>query len=151
YHRHGNAWPYRDGAILPRQRGSAGDRDGAMPSAHRPGPSVMRVLLASDGSEDARAASAWLGQFTLPTGSRLRVVSVVSIPPSALALPTVRDFIASLREEAQRTAEDARAQIAHRFGESEAQVLEGDAREAILRTAEEWPADLVVLGARGLG
>src|SRR5262249_41176191 len=66
-------------------------------------------------------------------------------------LPTVREFVASLREEARRTAEEARTQIAHRFGETEAQVLEGDAREAILRTAEEWPADLVVLGARGLG
>jgi nucleotide-binding universal stress UspA family protein len=30
-------------------------------------------------------------------------------------------------------------------------VPEGDAREAILRAAAEWPADLVVLGARGLG
>jgi len=30
-------------------------------------------------------------------------------------------------------------------------VLEGDARETILRAAEEWPADLIVLGARGLG
>jgi nucleotide-binding universal stress UspA family protein len=111
----------------------------------------MRVLLATDGSDDGRTASAWLAQFPLPSGSRLLVVSAVSIPPSALDLPTVRDFIASLREEARRTAQDARAQLAPRFAESEARVLEGDARDAILRVAEEWPADLVVLGARGLG
>lgn len=111
----------------------------------------MRVLLATDGSDDGRTASAWLASLPLPSGSRLLVVSAVSIPPSALDLPTVRDFIASLREEARRTAEDARAPLAPRFAESEARVLEGDARDAILRVAKEWPADLVVLGARGLG
>jgi nucleotide-binding universal stress UspA family protein len=111
----------------------------------------MRVLLATDGSDDARTAGAWLTQFPLPAGSRLRVVSVVSIPPSALDVPPVRDFEASLRAEARRTAEAARAELAAWFSDSDAQVLEGDAREAILRAAEEWPADLIVLGARGLG
>ena len=111
----------------------------------------MRVLLATDGSDDARAATLYLTQFPLPAGSTLRIVSVASIPPSALDLPTVRDFQQSLREEARRTAETARAALAARFPEAEAQVPEGDAREAILRAAEEWQADLIVLGARGLG
>ena len=91
------------------------------------------------------------GAFPLPANSHLRVVSAVSIPPSALDVPTVRDFEASLREAARQTAEAARAALAHRFADDDVQVLEGDAREAILRVAEEWPADLVVLGARGLG
>jgi nucleotide-binding universal stress UspA family protein len=111
----------------------------------------MRVLLATDGSEDARNATAWLAQFPLPTDSRLRVVSAVSIPPSALDIPTVREFEASLRAAARQTAETARTALAHRFAETDVQVPEGDARETILRAAEEWPADLVVLGARGLG
>ena len=111
----------------------------------------MRVLLATDGSEDARTAGAWLTQLPLPAGSRLRVVCAVSIPPSALDVPPVRDFVASLRAEAKRDAETARAELAPWFSDSDAQVLEGDAREAILRAAEEWPADLIVLGARGLG
>jgi len=111
----------------------------------------MRVLLATDGSEDARTACVWLAQFPLPADSLLRVVTAVSIPPSALDLPTVRDFLRSLREEARWTAESARTQLAPRFAESEAWVLEGDARAVILRAAEEWPADLIVLGARGLG
>lgn len=111
----------------------------------------MRVLLATDGSEDARAAAAWMAQFPLPTASRLRVISVVSIPPSPLDIPTVREFAAALREAASQAAEGARLLLAPRFADSDAQVLEGDAREAILRAAEEWPADLIVLGARGLG
>jgi nucleotide-binding universal stress UspA family protein len=92
-----------------------------------------------------------LAQFPLPAGSHLRVVSVVSISPSAADIPIVRDFLASLREEAQRTADGARAQLASHFAESDAQVLEGDARQAILEAAEEWSAELIVLGARGLG
>jgi nucleotide-binding universal stress UspA family protein len=111
----------------------------------------MRVLLTTDGSEDARAATAWLTQFPLPAGSRLRIVSAVSLPPSALDLPTVRDFHGSVRQEARRAAEEARSVLAVRFPEAEVLLPEDDARVAILRAAEEWPAELIVMGARGLG
>jgi nucleotide-binding universal stress UspA family protein len=111
----------------------------------------MRVLLATDGSEDARTATAYLARFPLPADSRLRVVSVASIPASALDVPTVREFQAGLREAARQTAEAARAALAPRFASADVQAPEGDAREAILRVAADWPADLVVLGARGLG
>ena len=111
----------------------------------------MRVLLATDGSEDARTATAYLARFPLPAGSRLRVVSVASIPAAALDVPTVREFQASLREAVRQTAEAARAALGPRFADADVQVPEGDARQAILGAAEEWPADLVVLGARGLG
>jgi nucleotide-binding universal stress UspA family protein len=111
----------------------------------------MRVLLATDGSEDARAATAWLSGFPLPASSRVRVVSVVSLPPSRLDLPTVGDFVTTLHEESGRAADAARSALVERFPDTEARVLEGEPREAILREAEEWPADLVVLGARGLG
>jgi nucleotide-binding universal stress UspA family protein len=112
---------------------------------------TMRVLLATDGSDDARTAGAWLTQLPLPADRRLRVVCAVSIPSSALDIPPVRDFEVSLRAEAKRAAEAARAELAPWFTDSDIQVLEGDAREAILRAAEEWRADLIVLGARGLG
>ena len=111
----------------------------------------MRVLMATDGSDEARAAAAWMAQFPLPTASRLRVVSVVSIPPSPIDIPTVREFATALREAAKQAATEARRLLAPRFADSDALVLEGDAREAILRAAEEWSADLIVLGARGLG
>jgi len=90
----------------------------------------MRVLLATDGSEDARAATAWLTQFPLPAGSELRVVSAVSIPIPALDVPPVQEFQKSLMDEAQRVAEAARAALAPRFQAAEAHVGEGDARDA---------------------
>jgi nucleotide-binding universal stress UspA family protein len=112
---------------------------------------TMRVLLATDGSDDARAAAAWLAQCPFPEDTRLRVVSVVSIPPSALDIAPVRDFNAALRKDAAQETEAASAPLRSRFASVDTQVLEGDAREAILQAAAEWPADLVVLGARGLG
>ena len=111
----------------------------------------MRVLLATDGSEDARVATAWLTRLPLPAGSRLRIVSAVSLPPSALDLPIVRDFHGSLREQTRRAAEAAQSALAARFPDAEVHLPEGDARVAILGAAEEWPADLIVMGARGLG
>jgi nucleotide-binding universal stress UspA family protein len=111
----------------------------------------MRVLAATDGSEDAHAAMAWLTRFPLPAGAELRVVSAVSVPQSAIDVPPVREFQASLREEARRVAEAARAALAPRFATADVHVADGDSREVILRVAETWRADLIVLGARGLG
>jgi nucleotide-binding universal stress UspA family protein len=111
----------------------------------------MRVLLATDGSEDARVAAAWLTAFPLPAGSELRVISVVNLPVPVLDVPPVQEFQKSLRDEAQRMADSARSALAPRFRAADAEVAEGDARDAILRAAEAWRADLIVLGARGLG
>ena len=111
----------------------------------------MRVLLATDGSEDALVATAWLAQFPLPPDSTLRVITAVSVPASALDVPTVREFQQSLRAEAQRIADAARVALAPRFTAADAHVGEGDARHVILTAAQDWHADLVVLGARGLG
>ena len=69
----------------------------------------MRVLLATNKLRKMRArpVPGWLSSRCPPT-ARLRVVTAVSIPPSALDLPTVRDFLfGSLREEARGMAESA--------------------------------------------
>lgn len=111
---------------------------------------AMRVLLATDGSRDAQAAAAWLADFPLPADTTIRVTTVAGVTPASLDIPTVRDFQTSLRQEARVVADRACAQLAGRVRTLEAHVLEGDARDALVRAAEEWPADLVVMGARGL-
>jgi nucleotide-binding universal stress UspA family protein len=68
-----------------------------------------------------------------------------------LDVPPVHEFQKSLMDEAQRAAEAARAALAPRFRTAEVHVAEGDARDVIVRAAEEWRADLIALGARGLG
>ena len=110
----------------------------------------MRVLLATDGSSDAQSASAWLAGFPLAAGSTVRVVTVATVAPSPLDIPTVRDFQAALHQEARAVADTTCATLAAPGLTVEARVLTGDPREEVVRAAEEWPADLVVLGARGL-
>jgi nucleotide-binding universal stress UspA family protein len=111
----------------------------------------VRVVLATDGSPDAQAATRYLSIFPLPESAAVLVVSVVDVPRSALDGVPVRGFREPAREEASRIAEQARAELAGRWPTTAVATVEGDPREAIVRVAEEWQADLVVLGARGLG
>jgi nucleotide-binding universal stress UspA family protein len=56
-----------------------------------------------------------------------------------------------LLEAAEQAGKAAQAALSPRWAATEVRVLEGDPRERILTEAEVWGADLVVLGARGLG
>jgi nucleotide-binding universal stress UspA family protein len=111
----------------------------------------MRVLLATDGSDDARAATAYLLAFPLPPTARVRVLNAVALPHSPLDIPPVRDYWRALLAEGRSIAEAARGEIARRWPEAEVEVCEEDPREGIARVAEAWKPDLVVVGARGLG
>jgi nucleotide-binding universal stress UspA family protein len=111
---------------------------------------TMRVLLATDGSDDARTATEWLSAFPLAPSTKALVVTVALPPPSALDIPTVREFKHEMAEAARVVAESARVVLARRW-DAEAVVLEGDPRETIAATANAWSADIVVVGARGLG
>jgi nucleotide-binding universal stress UspA family protein len=110
----------------------------------------MRVLLATDGSDDARRATTWLQELPLPAGTSFRVLAVAHGPRSALDIPPVREFNRALMEATRRTAEAASAPLAKK-GSVEIRALDGEPRETIIREASDWPADLTVVGARGLG
>ncbi len=109
----------------------------------------MRVLVATDGSEDARAATKWLGTFPVPSSSEVRILTVATYPYAVpdVALPGTAASVAA----AARTATEAHVVLSRRWRDPEMTVLEGDPRDVIVRVAEEWSADLIVLGARGLG
>lgn len=105
----------------------------------------MRILVATDGSEPARAAVEWVQQMQLPPETDLLVLTV-TLPPS----PRL-DVVDALRVEADEVAEAARVILAGRWTRAEARSAEGDPRTVILQVADEWRAELVVLGSRGLG
>src|SRR5438093_9366362 len=111
----------------------------------------MRILLAVDGSKDAETATTFLKQLPVPPSTALRIMVVVTLPSFALDATPVREFKAAVLEEVRRVVGDARASLAPRGFGIETDVAVGDAKEEIVRAAEEWRADLVVLGARGLG
>ncbi len=105
----------------------------------------MRILLATDGSEAARSAAEWMRHLRFPATTEVLVVTV------AVPAPATLDVAEALQGEARDVAEVARRALAERWPEVEARTVGGDPRTAILQMAEEWRADLVVLGARGLG
>ncbi|MBI1736793.1 MAG: universal stress protein [Candidatus Rokubacteria bacterium] len=111
----------------------------------------MRILLAIDGSDDARAASESLVEFPLPAPLHLFVVSVVTLPQALVEIAPVRTVNEALRAQGRRIVDDARATLAPRFGDVEGRVLEGDPRLEIVDAAERWGAEFIVVGARGLG
>jgi len=111
----------------------------------------MRVLLATDGSKDAQAAAAYLKELPLPPASTVRIVVAVMLPGLALDDPPVREFERSVLDQARSLADQARAALAPRELAVETDVVVGDPRAEIVRIADEWRADLIVLGARGLG
>ena len=110
----------------------------------------MRILLATDGSDDANTATAFLAQLPLPAATVVRIVSVVTLPPSPIDVAPVRAYYDSLRDQVRHILDDTRVSFPRDLS-TETRLLEGEARVEIIRDAREWTADLVVVGARGLG
>jgi nucleotide-binding universal stress UspA family protein len=105
----------------------------------------MRILLATDGSNEAQAAAEWLRKLPVPATTRVLIVAV------AQTHQTTSDIARVLEEDAHQVVEITRKLIADRWPNLETRVAEGDPRPVLLRVAEEWKADIVVVGARGLG
>jgi nucleotide-binding universal stress UspA family protein len=112
----------------------------------------VRILAAIDGSSDAKAAIAWLGRLPLPGDQTIKVVTVV-VPPIGFAeLDTARAVRAELIAEARRLVDNTASELRIGGGSAEGEaIFERDPRGAIVAAAREWGADLIVMGARGLG
>jgi nucleotide-binding universal stress UspA family protein len=126
----------------------------------------MRVLIGYDGSECSRAAIADLARAGLPDGAEAVVLAVADLPvqlPYAQAAElTPQTLPPRLAEEVQREsakavaeARDSAAAGAARLGELfprwtvRAEAVADSPYWALLKEAERWPADLVVVGSHG--
>lgn len=118
----------------------------------------MKILLAIDGSEFARAALDELIRRPWPAGSEVEVVSVAHPWPSfhdpfllgmALHYQTLEDE--------RKRAEDDAAQAAERIRREAPDLavstatFEGPPKEILLAEAERFDADLVMVGSHGRG
>jgi nucleotide-binding universal stress UspA family protein len=122
------------------------------------GGTKMRILLAIDGSDASGAAAEEVARRPWPRGSRLRVITVVTLPWTSMSpgldLENYREDIfrgleAAARAHAQRLVDEAVALIAEGGGDMTvtAKVLTGSPKLRILDEAERWDADLIVVGA----
>lgn len=120
----------------------------------------MKVLLTTDGSECSTAAVQSIAQRPWPSGTEVRILSVVELaltPMQAAFEPPFADAetMASLRETAMKHAQDAIAaaeQVLTTAGLATAEdisVLVDPLKQVILDDAAHWGADLIVVGSHG--
>ncbi len=116
-----------------------------------------KILLATDGSQEATLAARTAIDIAEKTGSELHVVlvglsvSLVGMGPAEIAdIPGPRQE--ELTEEAQRLLDTQLKQIEAAGGTvTQAHLRIGKADEEIIGLAEELDAGLIVIGSRGLG
>jgi nucleotide-binding universal stress UspA family protein len=110
----------------------------------------MKVLFAYDGSECADQALIDLQKAGLPRDTQVCVLSVVEHwlpPPSALEVVEHLDYDKEYQTLAQRGA--ARLRELQPTWQVEAKTKAGAPAATIIKAAEEWNADLIVLGSHG--
>lgn len=121
----------------------------------------MKILLATDGSSSSVTAVQRLAAQPWPAGSAVKILSVVEMhiatQPGIWLVPD--DHYLKVLHELQERARVAVEQAETTLNESNAERAEplqvtaeiviGNAKETILKQAEEWPADLIVLGSHG--
>jgi nucleotide-binding universal stress UspA family protein len=108
-----------------------------------------KILLATDGSEDADLAARAAIELSNRTASELHVVHVWHAVPT----PHLHSFVrAQLRQEAQEVLQKQLERIEQSGGiVAEAHLREGRTVDEILDLSEEMDVGLLVVGSRGLG
>jgi nucleotide-binding universal stress UspA family protein len=123
---------------------------------------AMRILVAIDGSECSMVAVRSVAQRSWPAGSQIRLISVVPLlVPLAETIPLAPVYYPSpevtdtLQKEARGQAEEAVARARQILTEAGVKPIEieplpvGDPKQVILDQAENWGADLIVVGSHG--
>ena len=120
----------------------------------------MKILLAVDGSVYSDAAVEEIIKRPWPAGSEVKVITAAEMPimlgmePWAASPDYFEQIQKGIRSAAQdvinralaklNTVEDITLKIS-------TEIIEGPPRQVIVDEAENWHADLIVIGSRGLG
>ncbi len=107
----------------------------------------MKILLATDGSEQSLAAARGVAERPWPEGTEVKVMSIVS--PFRYSMEEVGLLDGGGTDRAHRAIGDA-AQILQGAGlRTSGEVIAGRAERRITQEAGEWGADLIVVGSHG--
>ncbi len=107
----------------------------------------MKILLACDGSDHSDAAISETLRSPWPDSTTFQILSVVDTsfsPP-----PTVQRMLS----EAQKVVDSAVEKFKERLPATTnviGTVTQGNPKSEILQCAERWPADMLIVGSRGL-
>lgn len=119
----------------------------------------MKVLLATDGTVFSDSAIESINLFNFKSGDELKLVSVVDLAlPMAVDiytgyLPSTIEIENNARENAKTTLEKTSQKIKSLLSNAEirisTEVLIGSPESRIVETAEEFQADLIIVGSHG--
>jgi nucleotide-binding universal stress UspA family protein len=111
-----------------------------------------KILLATDGSEDAELARTTAVDMATSTDSELHVVTVAPGYPSYDV--RVPEIVEQLRKQAEKILDEQVEKIERDGGkvaQKHLRIAERHRAQQIVRVAEEIGAGLIVMGSRGLG
>ena len=120
----------------------------------------MKILLAVDGSAYSDAAVEEIVKRPWPPGSEVKVITVAEMPimlgmePWAASPDYFELMQKGIRGAAQDVINRAMAKlntIEDKTLKISTEIIEGPPRPVIVDEAENWHADLIVMGSRGLG
>lgn len=121
--------------------------------------SEFNILLAIDGSPHSDAAHKLVGAITWPAESRILVLAIVTERWMPLGFESQEqnagnETLANLQRQDRYAAEHLTTQVAARLHSQgltiATEILSGRPSQVILQQADDLPADLVVIGAKGL-
>jgi len=120
---------------------------------------AMRVLFATDGGKQCDAAIETLKLLALREGDEIKIISVIDVAlPMAIDiyggyLPDTTELEKTARENAAKilaeTADKLKEFVSVRGLSLSSDVLFGSPDSRIVETAEEWHADLIIVGSHG--
>lgn len=112
----------------------------------------MKILLAADDAAFSNAQTRFLLTNFYPEDTHIRIVHAVA-PQSSAAAPQMSAGYAPELEEDIKKAREFADGIARQFSaggfHAEIDVRAGEPRETICDLADEWGADLIVVGSHG--
>ena len=137
-------------------------QDGNMNFSEKKGPPKSpvqsRILLPINQSKNSLAAVDEVMNQPWPPGAKVQVLVVVpakSKPSNSrfFKAPAISDGLKKIydsqKAEAEKFAKEVSNKLAGKFGSGNTSfhVLEGSVRSLILQIAQDWPADLIIMGA----
>jgi nucleotide-binding universal stress UspA family protein len=125
----------------------------------RSGRRPLKVLLAIDGSRYSEDAVTAVASSQWPPGTEIRIVTIVHswlpmmMEPTFVLVAAHEQLLIESRQVAPSIVERAASKIrtAHPELPVTTRVLEGSPKNLIVDEAETWEADLIVMGAHGMG
>jgi len=121
---------------------------------------AIKILVATDGSEYSRAAVEAVANRLLPAKTEVRVVSVykrISGLMTFESMGVTTEYYAEIDSKVIRAAESAATEAAKILQQKNPSlivttaVIEGSPKDIILKEAESFGADLIVVGSHGRG